>query len=64
MCTCDCDVGLRVHRVIRPKVLQPSQNAISDRGVSGLGVEDEVDESVIGIARVPSDESPRVDPLA
>ena len=64
MCARDCNIGLRVHRIAGSKILQSSQNSISDGSVAGLSIENKVHKPIIGIAHVSNDESSRVDPLA
>jgi hypothetical protein len=64
MGTCDRNIRLWIHRIIRSKILQSLQDAIADSSVSGLRIQDQVNESIIRIVRISNDESSRVDSLA
>lgn len=57
------DVTVVVHGIPRPKSGQALEDTVPNSGVTGHGIEDQVDEAVLGIGHLANDEGTTVDAL-
>ena len=63
MRACNRNILRRVHVIIRSQILKSLEDAISNCSVSGLGIEDKINESVIRVVYISNDESTGVNSL-
>ena len=60
VCACDCNICLLVQIVLSPKLGKPLKDTIPYSCIAGLGIQDEVDETVLGLVGVAYNKGPRV----